>query len=132
MLVGNWDELMSEPPASGLIEAPKVLPANYRVATPGAKTARNVAWQVVEFLPHAKQLSHSVSTRSRFVALQRVHRRSSGILELATHIPRLCRGPNEAVQPHFYTSFSASKNVETKIEEDKEQTDSFLSGIQAV
>ena len=125
VLESSWDEIMSEAPVNGLIQDPKVLPANYRVATTGAKTAGNVAWQVVEFLPHASLIEPFRLYSSRFVALQRVHRQSSGILELATHISSALPGPNDAVKPHFYASFSGSKNVETRIEEDKDHADFF-------
>ena len=125
LLEGAWDEIMSEEAPNGLIEAPKVLPASYRAATTGAKTAGSVAWQTVEFQPHASLIDPFRLYPSRFVALQRVHRQSSGILELATHISSELPGPNDVVQPHFYTSFSSSKNVETKIVEDKENADDF-------
>ena len=125
LLESAWDEIMSEEAANGLIESPKVLPASYRAATSGAKTAGSVAWQTVEFQPHASLIDPFRLYPSRFVALQRVHRQSSGILELATHISSELPGPNDVVQPHFYTSFSSSKNVETRIKEDKDNADDF-------
>lgn len=125
LLEGAWDEIMSEEATNGLIESPKVLPASYRAATTGAKTAGSVAWQTVEFQPHASLIDPFRLYPSRFVALQRVHRQSSGILELATHISSELPGPNDVVQPHFYTSFSSSKNVETRIQEDKDSSDAF-------
>ena len=76
-------------------------------------------------LPHTSLIEPFRLYSSRFVALQRIHRQSSGILELATHISSSLPGPNEVVQPHFYTSFSSSKNVETRIDEDKETADRF-------
>ena len=120
-----WDEIMSVPATNGLIEAPRVLPACYREATTGVKNLGSVAWHVVEFLPHTSLIEPFRLYSSRFVALQRIHRQSSGILELATHISSTLPGPNEVVQPHFYSSFSSSKNVETRIEEDKDVADRF-------
>jgi len=125
VLDGVWDDIMSESPANGLIVDPKALPACYREATTGVKKIGSVAWQVVEFLPHTSLIEPFRLYSSRFVALQRIHRQSSGILELATHISSSLPGPNEVVQPHFYTSFSSSKNVETRIEEAKDVADRF-------
>lgn len=126
VLNGVWEELLSDQPTNGLILEPQVLPACYREATTGVKNIGSVAWHVVEFLPHTSLIEPFRLYSSRFVALQRIHRQSSGILELATHISSTLPGPNAVVQPHFYTSFSSSKNVETRIKEDKDTSDKFL------
>lgn len=125
VMEGAWDEIMSEEPINGLIESPRPLAVTYRAATTGAKTAGSVAWHAVEFMPNSRLIDPFRLYPSRFVALQRIHRQSSGILELATHISSELPGPNDVVEPHFYTAFSSSKNVETRIEAEKDNQDSF-------
>ena len=120
-----WDELMLGPFSNGLLNEPKTLPACYRQATTGVKGAGSVGWQVLEFAPDASLIEPFRLYPSRYVALVRVHRQSSGILELATHISSIMPGPNESVKPHFYCSFSSSKNVETTISVGSEAPDQF-------
>ncbi len=86
-------------------------------------------WLMCSFEPSNALLEPFNIYPARYWALLRVHRQTSGLPELVTHIGPDVPSAEVLLTPHLYTSFSHSKNTETSIdvlEEDGEFKLSFF------
>jgi hypothetical protein len=84
-------------------------------------------WLMCSFSPSNTLLEPFNIYPARYWALLRIHRQTSGLPELVTHIAPEVPSAEVLLTPHLYTSFSHSKNTETEVEAQEDDGEISLS-----
>ena len=90
----------------------------YRPVASGRKKGGLVPWLTFSFEPFSGLIEPFNIYPGRFWAMQRIHKQSSGLPELVTHVTRDLPSASQPIAPDLYASFSHSPKVETIVKKD--------------
>jgi hypothetical protein len=105
--------LMGSGQPHALVQEIQDVQSLYRPVAGGKKGGDLVPWLTFSFEPFSGLIEPFNIYPGRFWAMQRIHKQSSGLPELVTHVTRDLPSASQPIAPDMYTSFSHSPKVET-------------------
>lgn len=120
VLEGDPATFFGENMVHALVQDVQDVQAIYRPIAGASRKAGLQPWLTFSFEPFSGLLEPFGAYPSRFWAMVRMHRQSSGLPELVTFVSREMPNAREPIAPDLYASFSHSPKVQSVIRRRKE------------